>query len=137
MHERGTQQAAVGQQADPVPQQPARRHGGAGLPDGTIKVRIEVEVSNFYPSIAAGFSTPVYEATQSVIHVLVTHSFLRSLATLDLAESKVGRLAAVSQPSEEEVAAAAAQNGDSAVADAGQGAELGAVMPSEHSPHGP
>ncbi len=105
--------------------------------DGTIKVRIEVEVSNFYPSIAAGFSTPVYEATQSAIHVLVTHSFLRSLATLDLAESKVGRLAAVSQPSEAEVQAAAAQNGDSAVADAGQGAELGAVVPGEHSPHGP
>ena len=36
---------------------------------------------------------PVYEATQSSIHVLVTHAFLRSLATLDLAESKVGRFA--------------------------------------------
>ena len=57
------------------------------------KLRIEVEVANFYPAIAAGFSTPVYEATQSSIHVLVTHAFLRSLATLDLAESKVGRLA--------------------------------------------
>ncbi|MBV9309367.1 MAG: hypothetical protein JOZ73_00965, partial [Solirubrobacterales bacterium] len=37
---------------------------------------------------------PAYQATQSIIHVLVTQSFLRSLATLDLAESKVGRLAA-------------------------------------------
>ncbi len=55
-------------------------------------VRIEVEVANFYPAIAAGFSTPVYEATQSSIHVLVTHAFLRSLANLDLARSKVGRL---------------------------------------------
>ena len=45
------------------------------------------------PSIAAGFSTPVYEMTQSAIHVLVTHAFLRSLAKLELAESKVGRLA--------------------------------------------
>ena len=32
---------------------------------------------------------PVYEATQSSIHVLVTHAFLRSLATLNLAESRV------------------------------------------------
>jgi hypothetical protein len=28
-----------------------------------------------------------------VIHVLVTHAFLRSLVTLDLAKSKVGRFA--------------------------------------------
>ncbi len=56
------------------------------------KVRIEVEVANFYPAIAAGFSMPVYEATQSSIHVLVTHAFLRSLAKLKLARSKVGRL---------------------------------------------
>jgi hypothetical protein len=55
-------------------------------------VRIEVEVANFYPSIAAGFSMPVYMATQSFVHVLVTHAFLRSLATLELAESKVKRL---------------------------------------------
>jgi hypothetical protein len=67
-------------------------------PDGRIKLRIEVEVSNFYPSIAVGFSMPVYEATQSSIHVIVTHAFLRSLATLDLAESKVGTL----QPSPED-----------------------------------
>jgi len=59
------------------------------------KLRIEVEVANFYPAIAAGFSTPVYEATQSSIHVLVTHAFLRSLAKLDLAKSKVGRFARV------------------------------------------
>jgi hypothetical protein len=63
-------------------------------PDGRVKVRIEVEVANFYPAIAVGFSTPVYEATQSSIHVLVTHAFLRSLAKLNLAESKVGRFAA-------------------------------------------
>jgi hypothetical protein len=60
--------------------------------DGRAKLRIEVEVANFYPAIASGFSQPVYEATQSAIHVLVTHAFLRSLATLDLATSKVGRL---------------------------------------------
>jgi hypothetical protein len=60
--------------------------------DETAKVRIEVEVANFYPAIAAGFSIPVYEATQSSIHVLVTHAFLRSLTKLQLARSKVGRL---------------------------------------------
>lgn len=61
---------------------------------GLARVRIEVEVANFYPAIAAGFSMPVYEATQSYLHVLVTHAFLRSLSTLELAQSKVGRLAA-------------------------------------------
>jgi hypothetical protein len=58
-----------------------------------VTVNIEVEVANFYPAIAVGFSMPVYEATQSTIHVLVTHAFLRSLATLDLAKSKVASLA--------------------------------------------
>jgi hypothetical protein len=33
----------------------------------------------------------VYKATQSRIHVIVTHAFLRSLAKLDLAESRVQR----------------------------------------------
>ncbi len=56
-------------------------------------IRIEVEVANFYPAIAAGFSTPVYEMTQSAIHVLVTHAYLRSLANLRLARSRVGTLA--------------------------------------------
>jgi hypothetical protein len=60
---------------------------------GRARLKIEVEVANFYPSIAAGFSTPVYEMTQSFIHVLVTNGFLRSLAKLNLAESKVGQLA--------------------------------------------
>jgi hypothetical protein len=60
---------------------------------GRAQLRIEVEVANFYPSIAVGFSMPVYEATQSTIHVLVTHAFLRSLANLNLARSKVGRFA--------------------------------------------
>jgi hypothetical protein len=62
-------------------------------PDGREDLLIEVEVANFYPSIAVGFSEPVYEMTQSAVHVLVTHAFLRSLAKLDLARSKVGQLA--------------------------------------------
>lgn len=57
------------------------------------RLRIEVEVANFYPAIAAGFSMPVYRATQALVHVLVTHAFLRSLATLELTPSKIGRLA--------------------------------------------
>ena len=72
--------------------------------NGRVKVRIEVEVANFYPAIAASFSTPVYEATQSSIHVLVTHAFLRSLATLDLAESKVGVFATPDAPTQPEPA---------------------------------
>ncbi len=56
------------------------------------KLDIDVEVANFYPAIASRMGTPVYEATQSFVHVLVTHAFLRSLATLELEESKVGRL---------------------------------------------
>jgi hypothetical protein len=62
---------------------------------GRVTLRIEVEVANFYPAIAEEFSMPVYEATQSAIHALVTRAFLRSLAGLDLAKSKVGRLAAL------------------------------------------
>lgn len=62
-------------------------------PARPARIRVEVTVSNFYPSIARGFSRPVYRITQSRIHVLVTYGFLRSLARLDLAESRVGRFA--------------------------------------------
>ncbi|HEY1566411.1 MAG TPA: hypothetical protein VGF68_05315 [Solirubrobacteraceae bacterium] len=65
----------------------------APRPDGQEDLLIEVEVANFYPSISVGFSEPVYEMTQSAVHVLVTHAFLRSLAKLDLARSKVGQFA--------------------------------------------
>lgn len=65
---------------------------GAKRSDGRRELLIEVEVANFYPSIAVGFSMPVYEMTQSAVHVLVTHAFLRSLAKLDLATSRVGHL---------------------------------------------
>jgi hypothetical protein len=99
-------------------------------PFGRVKLRIEVEVANFYPAIAAGFSMPAYEATQSAIHVLVTHAFLRSLARLDLAPSKVGRFAT---PPDGPRVRPEVRQGDgqenSAVADAGEGAELGAVVP--------
>jgi hypothetical protein len=60
---------------------------------GRARMRVEVEVANFYPSIARRFGRWIYAATQSRIHVLVTYGFLRSLARLDLAESVVGRFA--------------------------------------------
>ena len=58
-----------------------------------VRLHVEVEVANFYPSIASGLSRRLYNATQSRIHVIVTRGFLRSLARLDLAESRVGRFA--------------------------------------------
>jgi hypothetical protein len=59
---------------------------------GQARLHVEVEVANFHPAIAAGLSRRVYNATQSRIHVFVTRGFLRSLARLDLARSRVGRL---------------------------------------------
>jgi hypothetical protein len=67
--------------------------------DGGELVTGEVssEVANFYPAIAgsgwfARIGQYVYRYTQLAIHVVVTNAFLRSLARLDLAESKVGSL---------------------------------------------
>lgn len=71
------------------------------LPPGRVQIKIEVEVANFYPAIAVGFSTPVYEMTQSVLHVLVTHAYLRSLADLDLEPSQVGVLAGPTRGSDQ------------------------------------
>ena len=74
----------------------------AGTPDSVI-VHVEVEVANFFPAIASTIGRWFYTHTQSRIHVLVTQAFLHSLARLDLAPSKVGRLATfeeVPDPSE-------------------------------------
>jgi hypothetical protein len=57
------------------------------------RLHVEVEVANFYPAIAFGLGRWIYNITQSRIHVVVTHGFLRSLARLDLAPSRVGHLA--------------------------------------------
>jgi hypothetical protein len=79
------------------------RRGGAGRGHLQIEVRrhpagpgrarlhIEVEVANFYPAIAAALGGRLYNATQSRLHVMITCGFLRSLARLDLAESRVAR----------------------------------------------
>ncbi len=58
---------------------------------GFVNVAIEVAVANFYPAVASRLSRFVYTNTQSRIHVIVTHGFLRSLARLDFEESRVGR----------------------------------------------
>jgi len=60
---------------------------------GYEKVHVEVEVANFYPALATWVARWFYSNTQSRIHVLVTHGFLRSLARLELEESAVGRFA--------------------------------------------
>ena len=62
-----------------------------GEQPGTVNVAVEVAVANFYPAIASRLSRFVYTNTQSRIHVIVTHGFLRSLARLDLEPSRVGR----------------------------------------------
>ncbi|MCX6394290.1 MAG: hypothetical protein NTY57_05490 [Solirubrobacterales bacterium] len=63
--------------------------GGDDL--STAKVRIDVEVSNFYPAIAEKISSHLYRWTQSKIHVLVTYGFLRRLAKGELEPSVAKR----------------------------------------------
>jgi hypothetical protein len=58
---------------------------------GYARAHVEVEVANFYPRIATWVTRWFYKVTQSRIHVLVTHGFLRSLARRDLEMSAVGR----------------------------------------------
>jgi hypothetical protein len=89
--ERGLLVARAGCGGDGYLQVDVRR----GEPDagGNAVMRVEVEVASFYPMIASRLPRFVYTLTQSRIHVIVTHGFLRSLARLDLAESRVGRFA--------------------------------------------
>jgi hypothetical protein len=60
---------------------------------GYEQAHVEVEVANFYPRIATWVARWFYRQTQSRIHVLVTHGFLRSLARRELEMSAVGRFA--------------------------------------------
>src|SRR4051794_40145477 len=60
---------------------------------GLAVLHVEVEVAAFYPMIASRLGRWLYANTQSRIHVIVTHGFLRSLARLDLSPSRVGRFA--------------------------------------------
>jgi LPXTG-motif cell wall-anchored protein len=58
--------------------------------EGYGRVHVEVEVASFYPRLARPFKW-FYVNTQSRIHVIVTHGFLKRLARLELEESAVGR----------------------------------------------
>jgi hypothetical protein len=62
--------------------------GGDGGAEATATVTSEVV--SFYPTIAARIGRWIYNQTQLRIHVIVTHAFLRSLANLELEESRVG-----------------------------------------------
>ena len=62
-----------------------------------VSLTISSEVVNFYPLIAgwgwfAKVGRLIYNQTQLRIHVIITHAFLRSLANLELEESRVGAL---------------------------------------------
>ncbi len=58
-----------------------------------VRLHVEVEVANFYPAIASSISRWVYVNTQSRIHVIVCHGFLRLLVRRELEESPIGRFA--------------------------------------------
>jgi hypothetical protein len=67
---------------------------------GYASAHVEVEVANFYPAIATWVARWFYKVTQSRIHVLVTHGFLRSLARRELEMSAVGRFEPDGRPPE-------------------------------------
>ena len=64
------------------------------LPDqDKVLLHVEVEVANYYPALT-GISKRAYAATQSRIHVIACHFFLRRLVRRDLETSRVGQFAA-------------------------------------------
>jgi hypothetical protein len=89
--ERGLLVARAGRHGNSYLQIEVRRLPNAD--PAKARLAVAVEVANFYPAIAFGISRRLYNATQSRIHVIITRRFLHSLARLDLAESRVGRLA--------------------------------------------
>jgi hypothetical protein len=82
--------ASEGHEGDGYLEIDVRRMPGDGE---RAKVHIEIEIASFYPAIALRLTRWFYAQTQSRIHVMVTHGFLRSLADLQLEESAVGRFA--------------------------------------------
>jgi hypothetical protein len=68
-----------------VERRPTSDDGG-----GEATAVVTSEVVNFYPMIASRLGRWIYDQTQLRIHVVVTHAFLRSLANLDLEESRTG-----------------------------------------------
>ena len=87
--ERGVLVAPTGHDADGYLEIDVAR--SAADEPGCVKLHVEVEVANYYPRIASAFTQWAYAVTQSRIHVIVTYGFLRSIARLNLAPSRVGR----------------------------------------------
>ena len=67
-----------------VARRPSSEDGGQGA------AVVTSEVVNFYPMLASRLGRWIYDQTQLRIHVIVTHAFLRSLANLELEESRTG-----------------------------------------------
>lgn len=62
------------------------------LPNGGMRVHLEVEVTNFYP-LFYKISPWLYANTQSRIHVLLAYGFMRRVINRDLEQSVTGRFA--------------------------------------------
>jgi len=62
------------------------------LPDGGVRVHVEVEVGSFYP-LFNRLSPWLYANTQSRIHILLAYGFLRRIVGRDLEQSVTGRFA--------------------------------------------
>jgi hypothetical protein len=89
--ERGLLVARSGRDGDGYLQIEVSRR--AGEQQGRVLLHVVVSVVNFSPSIASGLGLRLYNITQSRIHVIVTYGFLRSLARLDLEQSRIGQFA--------------------------------------------
>jgi hypothetical protein len=75
-----------------------RRRPGAHDGDREATAMVTSEVVNFYPMIASRLGRWFYDQTQLRLHVIVTHAFLRSLANMELEESRVGMLSRAALP---------------------------------------
>lgn len=64
----------------------------ADLPNGGVRVHVEVEVGSFYP-LFNRISPWLYANTQSRIHILLAYGFLRRIVGRDLEQSVTGRFA--------------------------------------------
>ena len=86
--ERGLLVSKQGRGGDGYLELDVERHD---YPDwGKVRLHVDVEVANFYPALT-GISRWFYVNTQSRIHVIACHFFLRRLIRRDLSRSKVGR----------------------------------------------
>jgi hypothetical protein len=91
----------------------------AGDSGRLVNLVVSSEVANFYPTIGgwgwfARIGSWLYEQTQLRAHIILTNSFLRSLARLDLAPSVVGALRARAEEARAEGDEEKAQQADAA-----------------------